>query len=60
MGNSVDWRTSEGHASPREVPSIVVRDEGHIGANPSMRTDQRTGRGIMGMDEATVRGWDKR
>jgi len=59
-GRSVDWRAFEGHASPREVPSIDVRDEGHIGARPSMSTDQRIGRGMMGMDEATVRGWERR
>jgi len=56
VGKSVDWRTFEGQASPRVVPSMVVRDDGQIGARPSIKTDQRTGRGIMGMDEATVRG----
>jgi hypothetical protein len=49
-----------GQASPREVLSRVVRDGGHIGLRPSMRTDQRVGRGTMGMEEARVVGWEIR
>jgi hypothetical protein len=49
-----------GQASPREVPSITVREVGQIGARPSIMTDQRVGRGTTGTDEATVRGWEMR
>jgi hypothetical protein len=45
-----------GQASPREVPSITVREAGQMAARPSIRTDQRVGRGTMGTDEARVRG----
>lgn len=49
-----------GQASPREVPSITVREAGQMAARPSIRTDQRVGRGTMGTDEARVRGWEMR
>lgn len=42
----------QGQASPRRVPLIWVRVAGQIGESPSMRTDQRVGRGIMGIDAA--------
>jgi len=45
-----------GQASPRGVPSIAVRDEGQIGARPSIRTCQRVGRITMGIEEAWVVG----
>ena len=53
-------RVESGHASPSEVLSRVVREGGQIGARPSMRTDQRIGRGTMGIEEARVRGWEIR
>jgi len=53
-------RMVEGQASPREVLSIVVREGGQIGARPSIRTDQRIGSGTMGIEEAKVRGCDRR
>jgi len=49
-----------GQASPREVPSMVVREAGQIGARPSMMTLQRVGRMTMGMEEAWVVGWEMR
>jgi hypothetical protein len=49
-----------GQASPRGVPSIAVREEGQIGARPSMRTDLRVGRMTMGTEEAWVVGWEMR
>lgn len=45
-----------GQASPRGVPSTAVREEGHMGARPSIRTDQRVGRTMMGTEEAWVVG----
>jgi hypothetical protein len=53
-------RRASGQASPREVPSRVVREGGQMGAKPSMRTDQRVGRGMMGTEEAWVVGWERR
>lgn len=61
---SHDWvvgslgRVERGQASPREVLSRTVRDEGQTGARPSMRTDQRVGRRTIGTDEACVDGWE--
>ncbi len=49
-----------GQASPREVPSRVVRDWGQIGARPSMSTDHRVGRGTIGTEEAWVVGCESR
>ena len=49
-----------GQASPREVSSRFVRDGGQIGARPSMRTDQRVGRGTIGTEEACVVGCERR
>jgi hypothetical protein len=46
----------KGQASPRGVPSIAVREEGQMGARPSMRTCQRVGRMTIGMEEAWVVG----
>ena len=60
VGRRVAWRVDSGHASPSEVLSIVVREAGQMGARPSIRTDQRTGRGTIGIEEARVRGWDRR
>lgn len=39
---------------------MVVREGGQIGARPSIRTDQRMGRGTMGIEEARVLGWERR
>jgi hypothetical protein len=60
VGRSVLWRVERGQASPREVESRVVREAGQMGARPSIRRDQRTGRGTMGMEDARVRGWERR
>lgn len=49
-----------GQASPRETPSITVREAGQIGARPSIRTCQRVGIGTMRTDEAWVVGWEMR
>lgn len=49
-----------GQASPRGVESIAVREEGQIGARPSMRRVQRVGRRTMGTEEARVVGWEIR
>ena len=49
-----------GHASPREVPASVVRDEGQMGARPSMRTSHNVGTGITGTEDARVEGWDNK
>jgi hypothetical protein len=50
----------QGQASPRGVPLICVRVDGQIGARPSMSTDQRVGRGTIGIDAACVVGCAKR
>lgn len=60
VGRRVDCKVLMGQASPREVPSREVRDAGQMGARPSMRRDQSIGRGTMGIEEAEVRGWDRR
>jgi hypothetical protein len=49
-----------GQASPMDVLSTLVREAGQIGARPSIRTDQSVGRGIIGIEEARVLGWDRR
>lgn len=41
-----------GHASPREVESITVREEGQTGARPFMRRFQSVGRGTIGTEAA--------
>jgi hypothetical protein len=53
-------KVDRGQASPREVLSKAVREAGQIGARPSIRTDQRVGRGTMGTEEAWVVGWEIR
>ena len=45
-----------GQASPRETPAMVVREEGQMGARPSMRTSHRVGSGMIGTDETNVDG----
>lgn len=60
LGFDVAGMELRGQASPREVESIMVRVEGQTGARPSIRTDQRVGRGIIGLPRWTVRGWDRR
>jgi hypothetical protein len=60
VGRRVNCRVESGQASPREVASRVVREAGQIGARPSIKTDQRIGRGTMGMEEARVLGWERR
>lgn len=60
MGRRDFWRVESGQASPREVESREVREAGQMGARPSIRTDQRMGRGTMGIEEARVLGWEMR
>ena len=43
-----------GQASPRETPSIWVRDEGQILARPLMRTVHRVGTVMTGTEAACV------
>ena len=57
---AVIGRVESGQASPREVPSITVREAGQMAERPSTSTDQRVGRGTMGTDEARVRGCEMR
>jgi len=45
-----------GQASPRDIPSILVRVEGQIVERPSTRTAQTVGRGTTGTEEACVEG----
>lgn len=49
-----------GHASPRETPFMVVREEGQMGARPFMRTFHSTGRTTIGVDDACVVGCARR
>jgi hypothetical protein len=49
-----------GHASPREVESICVREEGQIEARPSTKTCQRVGSGTIGTEDACVVGCDRK
>lgn len=53
---AVEGSVDSGQASPREVLSRTVREAGQTGARPSMRTDQRVGRGTIGTDDACVEG----
>ena len=46
----------QGQASPRETPSIRVRDEGQTLARPLTRTVQRVGTVMTGTDAACVLG----
>lgn len=41
-----------GQASPSAVPSIAVREEGQIGASPSISTPHRVGRRMIGTEDA--------
>lgn len=43
-------------ASPIEVPSICVLDEGQIGDSPSIKADHRVVIGTIGTEEANVEG----
>lgn len=52
--------TEQGHASPRGIPSICVREAGQMGARLSMRTFQSVGRGMIGTEEACVDGCERR
>ena len=45
-----------GQASPRGTPAMVAREEGQMGARPSMRTSHRVGIGTTGTEEASVDG----
>lgn len=49
--------TEQGHASPREMPLMAVRDGGQMGAKPDMSTFHRVGKGTIGIDDACVDGW---
>ena len=49
-----------GQASPRAVPSIAVREEGQIGARPSIKTLHRVGRRTIGTDDIWVEGCEMR
>jgi hypothetical protein len=53
-------RVVRGQASPSDVLSMLVREAGQIGPRPSIKTDQRMGRGTMGMEDARVLGWERR
>ena len=50
----------QGHASPKEIPSIVVRVEGQTFERPLIRTDHRVGTVITGTLVAIVEGWERR
>ena len=43
-------------ASPIEVPSIWILDEGQIGDSPSINADHRVVMGTIGTEEAKVDG----
>lgn len=49
-----------GQASPRGMESTWVREGGHMGARPSIRTCQRVVRGTTGTDDIDVAGWDRK
>jgi hypothetical protein len=57
-------RDEQGQASPRGVPFTEARPDekevGQMGARPSMRTVQSVGSGMMGTEEARVRGCERR
>ena len=50
----------QGQASPRETPSIRVREDGQTPDRPFMRTVQRVGTVMMGTEEAWVVGCESR
>lgn len=50
----------QGHASPRGLPLIVVLVAGQMLDSPSIKTDQRVGRGTTGTEDACVVGCDNR
>jgi len=50
-----------GQASPRGLPCRVGRPEaGQMGRRVDISVSQRVGRGMMGMLEARVVGWERR
>lgn len=51
---------AHGQASPRDTPSIRVREGGHIHERPSMRTVQRVGTVMTGTEAACVVGCERR
>ncbi len=53
---SEDGIEEQGHASPRDTPSIWVRVLGQILASPLIRTFQRVGTVTIGTDDACVDG----
>lgn len=56
-----DWGKAEHlHASPRDTPSICVREGGQIPEKPSMRTDHKVGTETIGTDDARVEGCERR
>ena len=50
----------QGQASPKGVPAIEVREDGQMGARPSMRTVHKVGSGTIGTEDARVAGCDRR
>ena len=50
----------QGQASPKGVPAIEVREDGQMGARPTMSTVQRVGSGTIGTEDASVAGCDMR
>ena len=51
---------SQGQASPRGVPDMLVRVDGQMGERPLTRTPHSVGKGTIGTDEARVDGCDRR
>ena len=49
-----------GQASPREIPTICVRESGQIEDRPSITTDHRVGMVMIGTELARVDGWERR
>lgn len=60
-GGGTVWGMAEhDHASPRETPSMAVREAGQMGARPVMSRFHRTGRTTIGCDAACVEGCDNK
>lgn len=56
-----DWGMAEhGQASPIDIPSNWVREDGQIDERPSISTVHKVDRGMMGTDEAMVEGCEMR
>lgn len=55
MGRARDI-VERGQASPRDIESTCVREDGQIGAKPSTKTDHSVGSRMTGTDVACVVG----